>query len=112
MDGWDDAKEAFRVAAELSQVLGAPLEAIVCWPDPLQCYEGYFSIDTETVRAGGEKALQATITEVFGEQPPTNLTACCAGGRRSSSSSRAEPSGLWSWAVAGPVGYWGRSWAR
>jgi nucleotide-binding universal stress UspA family protein len=81
VDGSDNAKEALRVAAELSQVLDAPLEAVMCWQDPLQFYEGYYPLDTETVRAGSEKALQATITEVFGEQPPANLTTRLLRGR-------------------------------
>lgn len=81
VDGSDNAKEALRVAADLSQALGAPLEAIMCWQDPLQFYEGYYPVDSEAVRAGSEKALQATISEVFGEQPPAHLTARLLRGR-------------------------------
>lgn len=81
VDGSENSKDALRVAAELSQVLGAPLEAVMCWQDPLQFYEGYYPVDSEAVRAGSEKALQATITAVFGERPPADLTTRLLRGR-------------------------------
>jgi nucleotide-binding universal stress UspA family protein len=57
----------------LAEALGAPLEAVMCWEDPL-LYESYRVVDPEEFRRGSEQLFESTLEEVFGEQRPANLT--------------------------------------
>lgn len=73
VDGSENSKNALRVAAELSQALGAPLQAVMCWDSPY-LYESYSTIDPAKFAAEAEELFAATLTDVFGEHLPDNLT--------------------------------------
>lgn len=73
VDGSEPSKEALRTGARLADALGAPLEAIMCWESPL-LYEGYRAVDPEEFRAGSEQLFEKTLTGVFGDRRPANLT--------------------------------------
>jgi nucleotide-binding universal stress UspA family protein len=73
VDGSESSKEALRTGARLAQALDAPLEAVLCWEDPI-LYESYRVVEPEEFRASSEQLLARTITEVFGEDRPAGLT--------------------------------------
>ncbi|MEX5236399.1 UNVERIFIED_CONTAM: universal stress protein [Kocuria sp. CPCC 205316] len=73
VDGSGSSKAALREGVRLAEALGAPLEAVMCWEDPL-LYESYRVVDPEEFRRGSEQLFESTLAEVFGEQRPENLT--------------------------------------
>ena len=73
VDGSGSSKAALREGVRLAEALGAPLEAVMCWEDPL-LYESYRVVDPEEFRRGSEQLFESTLEEVFGEQRPANLT--------------------------------------
>ena len=73
VDGSENSKDALRVATELSQALGAPLQAVMCWDSPY-LYDSYSTIDPARFAAEAEELFAATLTDVFGEHLPDNLT--------------------------------------
>ncbi|GGG65865.1 universal stress protein [Kocuria dechangensis] len=84
VDGSEHSKAALRVAVRLGQALQAPVEAIMCWEDPL-LYEGSYGndtvIDPEAFRANAGQRLEAVLGEVFGERRPEHLSTQLLRGR-------------------------------
>lgn len=84
VDGSEHSKQALREGARLAQALGAPLEAIACWQDPAMYGASYGYIpelDPEAFRVDGERMLEETLGEVFGEDRPANLSTRLLHGR-------------------------------
>lgn len=73
VDGSGSSKAALREGVRLAEALGAPLEAVMCWDDPL-LYESYRVVDPEEFRRGSEQLFESTLAEVFGDQRPAHLT--------------------------------------
>lgn len=72
MDGSDNAGEALRVAAELSQAPGAPLQAVMCWDGPY-LHESCPTVDPAKFATEAEGLFAATLTDVLGKHLPDNL---------------------------------------
>jgi len=84
VDGSENSKEALREAARLSQALGAPLEALMCWQEPTgegSAYGYIPAVDTDAMRAENQRVLDAVLEDVFGDRRPGNLTARLVQGR-------------------------------
>lgn len=73
IDGSDASKEALRTGARLAEALGAPLEAIMCWDDPL-LYESARVVDPDQFRVASEQEFERTLEDVFGDRRPSWLT--------------------------------------
>ena len=84
VDGSEHSKAALREAVRLAHALQAPVEAVMCWEDPL-LYEGFYgdytALDPEAFRVNAEQRLEAVLTEVFGDSRPENLSVQLVRGR-------------------------------
>lgn len=84
VDGSDPSENALREGARLAEHLGASLEAVMCWEDPV-LYENYRAgDDPEDFRQGGRELLETALTDVFGDRRPANLTTRLVRGQAAS----------------------------
>ncbi|ALU39351.1 universal stress protein UspA [Kocuria flava] len=80
LDGSESSKEALREGLRLAQALDLPLEAVMCWEDPL-LFESYRVVDPEEFRVASEQLLERTLAEVLGPERPARLTSRLLRGR-------------------------------
>lgn len=84
VDGSEPSGNALREGARLAKQLGASLEAVMCWEDPV-LYENYGAgDDPEDFRRGGEDLLETTLADVFGEHRPAGLSTRLVRGQAAS----------------------------
>ncbi len=81
VDGSEHSIEALRIAAELARRIGAPLQVILAWHEPLLFGGGLMPELSWSPSDDAESALTQCVLDAFGSDRPPRMTAETRHGR-------------------------------